>query len=118
MANIPSITTTDQSAGSYRMNNHGIDMQESITLAFTAAGTLAKGTVLGKITASGKYAAYNDGHSDGTEVARGILTDSITVTAAGDAQAIMDVHGTFDSSACTGYDANAGTDLAGLCRFV
>lgn len=34
---------------------------------------IASGTVLGKITASGKYAPYNNAASDGSEVAAGIL---------------------------------------------
>jgi len=40
------------------------------------------------------------------------------VTAAGDALALMDVHGTFDSASCTGYDSAAAVDLAGMVRFV
>lgn len=118
MANIPSITTTNNTSTNYRMNDHGIDMQESITLIFGAAGTLAKGTCLGKITTSGKYAEYDNGHIDGTETCTGVLVDAITVTAAGDAQALMDVHGTFASASCTGYDSAAATDLAGMVKFV
>jgi hypothetical protein len=44
--------------------------RETITIA---SGTLAPGTVLGKITASGKYAAHDPAATDGTETAVAIL---------------------------------------------
>lgn len=50
----------------------GSRSREEVTIA-AAAGALQAGTVLGKITASGKYVAYNNGASDGSEVAAGIL---------------------------------------------
>lgn len=52
--------------------SNGTRSREEITIA-ASAGEMVAGTVLGKITASGKYAAYNNGASDGTEVATGIL---------------------------------------------
>ncbi|MFP1646820.1 head decoration protein, partial [Pontitalea aquivivens] len=44
--------------------------RETVTLA---AGTLEPGTVLGRITASGKYAAHDTAAVDGTETAAAIL---------------------------------------------
>ena len=41
--------------------------------------TLRKGLVLGRITASGKYAEYDDTASDGTQVARAILDEQVKV---------------------------------------
>lgn len=46
--------------------------REKVTIAAAAAAMVA-GTVVGKITASGKYTIYANGASDGTEVAAGIL---------------------------------------------
>jgi hypothetical protein len=43
---------------------------------------LAAGTVLGKITASGKYTLHNNAASDGSEVAAAILYDATDATAA------------------------------------
>jgi hypothetical protein len=43
---------------------------------------LAIGTVLGKITASGKYAAYDNDAADGTQTAAGILTAAVNASAA------------------------------------
>lgn len=50
---------------------NGVISRESVIIA-AAAGALAAGTVLGKITASGKYVAYANGAADGSEVAAGI----------------------------------------------
>ena len=43
---------------------------------------LAAGTVLGKITASGKYTLHNNAASDGSEVAVAILYDDTNATSA------------------------------------
>lgn len=45
--------------------------RENVTLA--SGQDLYPGAVLGKITATGKYAEYNNAASDGTQVAAGIL---------------------------------------------
>lgn len=63
----------------------GSEILEGVTLVFAAAGTLEAGTVLGRVTASGKYIAYTDGAVDGSETAVCILRSGVTVTAAGDA---------------------------------
>lgn len=43
---------------------------------------LAAGTVVGRVTASGKIAAYNNGASNGTETACGILISGVDASAA------------------------------------
>jgi len=50
----------------------GTRSREKVVIA-AAAGALVAGTVLGKISASQKYVAYNNAASDGSEVAAGIL---------------------------------------------
>jgi len=77
--------------------------------------TLRRGLTLGKITASGKYAAYSDSGSDGEAVCRGILMEDLdmlddTGTAA-DKQANMLIHGYVDYSQLIGIDSNGLTDL-------
>lgn len=77
---------------------------------------LAKGTVLGRITASGLYGAYNDGNNDGTEVASGVLAYAVDSSSAGlnrDVDAPMYIKGAFVESLLTGIDANGKTDLNG-----
>ena len=54
--------------------------RKDITVA--SGQNLAVGTVLGKITASGKYAAYDNDAVDGTQTAAGILTAAVNASAA------------------------------------
>lgn len=54
--------------------------RKDITVA--SGQNLAIGTVLGKITASGKYAAYDNDAVDGTQTAAGILTAAVNASAA------------------------------------
>lgn len=88
----------------------------SVTLdisKFTVTGgRIPSGTVLGKVTASGKYGPYNNGASDGTEVAAGILFGTIPV-AAGQTQAAgaILVHGFVYRAKLTGIDTAGETDL-------
>jgi hypothetical protein len=46
----------------------------------SGAGLLKSGTVLGKITATGKYKAFTAGASDGTQTAAGILMQDCDAT--------------------------------------
>lgn len=95
---------------------------------------LAAGTVLGKKTSDGKLYPYNNGASDGTETAVGILRDRVSTDANGKVYpadnatastanvpqgetAAVYVAGTFDTNDLTGWDANAATDLNALTLF-
>ena len=46
------------------------------------SGVLPTGTVLGKVTASGKYGVYDNAATNGTEVAAAILAEEVDATAA------------------------------------
>ncbi|MGP6089752.1 head decoration protein [Antarctobacter jejuensis] len=63
--------------------------RETITVA---SGTLEPGTVLGKITASGKYAAHDSAAVDGTETAVAVLWGKADASA-GDVAAVALVRG-------------------------
>ncbi len=84
--------------------------REEVTV--TQAGTaLVSGTVMGKVTASGKYKPYANGASDGTEVAAGVLYSSC-VAATGDRKAVVHVRNCeVIGAALTGSDAPAVADL-------
>lgn len=78
------VTTRHQTPNrSWCVSLHGTEVTPTVTLdvsAFTAAthypnGYLLSGIVLGKITATGLYAPYNDSLANGQEVAAGILWD-------------------------------------------
>jgi len=58
-----------------------IHEQKPVTIA-SGAGVLARGTVLGLITASNQYSQLNPAGVDGTEVARAILLEDLDATAA------------------------------------
>lgn len=62
-------------------------VHEDATLVFPGAETWPAGAVLGKVTASGKYARFNPGASDGSEIPKAVLTQEVTSTGAGDVAA-------------------------------
>lgn len=59
----------------------GYRSREQIVIA-SGSGVLKPGTVLGKVTASGKYAPYNPTLTDGTETAAAILWEGCDATSA------------------------------------
>lgn len=81
--------------------------------------TLQAGTVLGVVTASGKYAPYNDAASDGTQVAVGLLGEIASPDAAGNGSEIIIIRGggVMFKDLLVGYDAAAKADL-GAKEFV
>ncbi len=54
------------------------------TLTHAAAGTIARGTILGRITATGKYVVLAVGASDGSQTACAIMAEDSVATAGGD----------------------------------
>ena len=62
--------------------------RDTVTIA-SGAGVLDIGTVLGKITASGKYKKHVNGATDGTEVAAAVLIAHVDATSADVLQAIV-----------------------------
>lgn len=91
---------------------NGTRSREEVTID-ASAGAMVAGTVVSKL-ASGKYVAYDDVGTDGSEVAAGILYRAVP-DATGDQKAVIyardcevaQVH-------LTGYNANAKADLAAL----
>lgn len=64
----------------------------------SGAGALTRGTVLGIVTASGKYKVYDNAASDGSQVARGLLVTDVDATS-GDVPVSMYVTGEFNKDA-------------------
>jgi hypothetical protein len=103
---------------------HGTEATRTITLdvsAFTEAthypdGYIPSGTVVGRITATGLYGPYVDAAVDGTGVAAGFLFNSIPINGTADVGAPLLEHGMVIEDrlpANSGYDAAAGTNMAG-----
>jgi hypothetical protein len=59
------------------------------TISSAAAGVVKKGTVLGKVTASGKYLPYNPAAADGTQIASAVLIYNPGGINGGDADATL-----------------------------
>lgn len=95
--------TFGQDDQSWLGSQHGTDMGRTITLdtsAFTPAthypaGYFKSGIPLGKITASGKYAPYNNAAADGTEVLAGFLLTAVKAPSDNtlDPQGVLYIHG-------------------------
>lgn len=63
---------------------NGYRSRETITIvtgANAAGSPLRAGTVLGRITASGKYTLYNPGNTDGSQTVAGLLWDDCDASA-------------------------------------
>lgn len=77
--------------------------------------TLAKGTVVGKVTSSGLYAAYDNTATDGTEVAAGVLATHVDTASTNLNQAtearIYRGFGVLKTDQLVGMDAKALQDL-------
>lgn len=61
--------------------DEGAISRDAIVIA-SGQGILEAGSVLGQITASGKFAAYDNSASDGTQVASGVLYEKTDATSA------------------------------------
>ena len=84
--------------------------RDNITVTQTG-DAIASGTVLGKITASGKYIPYLDGASDGSQTAAAILYTPLPA-ATGDKKAVAFTDDCeVRRGALTGLDAAAEVDL-------
>ena len=66
---------------------NGQRSRENITVV--SGQDLVAGAVVGKITATGKYAVYDNGASDGSEAAAGVLLEAVDATDADKAGAII-----------------------------
>lgn len=110
--------TEGKHAGEFLVSEgNGWISREAVTIV--SGQNLVAGTVLGKITASGKYKAYSNAAADGSEVAAGILFDNVDASGGDVAGAVMIArHAEVNGDELTGNDANGTTDLAALAIIV
>lgn len=89
--------------------------REQVTVA-QGTGMMLSGTVLGRVTVSGKLAAYNNAATDGTQTAVGVLWNELPARAsAGDARAVAIVRAAEVSAArLTGLDTPGRADLTAI----
>lgn len=84
------------------------------SIVIVSGQDLAAGTVLGKITASGKYKAYSNAAGDGSETAAGILYAAVDASAADTKGVMIDYHAEVAEDSLTGIDAAGKVDLLAL----
>lgn len=97
---------------------NGSISREEVTIA-AAAGALVPGTVVGKITATGKYKEYNNGAADGTEVAAGIVYRAVADSTGDQKAVIICRFAEVKKDELTGLDTPGEADLKALgviCR--
>lgn len=87
--------------------------REEVTIDLSA-GALVAGTVMSKLTASGKWVAYDDAGTDGSEVASGVLYAAVPDSAADQKGVIIARQAEVAQVHLTGYNANAKVDLAAV----
>lgn len=109
-----SIVNEGRHTGEYLLSEaSGTRSREKVTVTQTGVA-LAAGTVMSKLTATGKYVVYDDVGADGSEVAAGVLYDNLPAFT-GDVAAVVHVRDCEVNQQClTGYNANAKADLAAL----
>jgi hypothetical protein len=76
---------------------------------FTGASVLKAGTVLGKITSSGKYASSASAGSDGSQIGAAILMYQVDATD-GDVEASVIARDAEVNGLCLEYDSTVNTD--------
>jgi hypothetical protein len=73
-------------------SDHGF-CRETVTANIRAGADLSVGSVLGKVTATGKYTLHNPVATDGSEVAAAVVLANTTVAAATDTDVSVIVRG-------------------------
>jgi hypothetical protein len=90
---------------------NGLRSRDTVTLhgGFTGAAKLKPGTVLGKITSGGKYAASPASGSDGSQTAVAVLINWADISA-GDVDAAVISRAAEVNGDCLEYEASVDTD--------
>lgn len=107
---MPNTLTEGRHTGGYIVSEaNGALSREVVTILKKSGHKLQAGTVLGKVTASGKYAPVNFSASDGSQTATAILFDNVDATEK-DRSAVVTVrHAEVKASALV-WPAGAQTD--------
>jgi len=99
----------------WQIENAAMPASIGVVIASTADFPLQKGTVMGKVTATGKYLPYVDGAVDGTGTAVGLLNehvDELRLSSTNqDVTSTIGVIGVAIEASCVGLDAAAKVDL-------
>lgn len=94
--------------------SNGHRSREAVTVTVSGATKWVSGTVLGKVTSSGKYVKYANGASDGSEVAAAILLNELAPVAGDIKATVIARDAEVIDAKLTGIDAAGRADLAAL----
>lgn len=83
-----SVKNLPPGAGSAIKSEANGDLSRDTVTIVASAGKLLAGTVLGRITASGKLKPYDNNNTDGSETAVAVLVYEVDATAAVDVPAV------------------------------
>lgn len=88
------------------------EQTEQYVFTGSGADAFTAGTIVGRITATGKWYAYNVGDSPtGTSTIKGILMNAVTTTEAADYPCQVLLRGEVDSALITIDGSEAGTGI-------
>lgn len=105
-------TQTIRSGEFLLSEGNGHISRETVTILTGQSAVLSAGTLLGTITATGKYSVYDGAATDGTEVASAILYNANVDATVADAKAVAVVRmAEVKRDYLTGLDADAEADL-------
>lgn len=88
---------------------NGSISREEVTIA--SGQNLVAGTVVGKVTASSKFIAYDDDNADGSQTAAGILYEAVDASAGDKKGVIVARHAEVDTSLLTFVGTNDAGDI-------
>lgn len=89
---MPAVNLEQRRSGCYLGESFSPNVVNEEIIVASGAGVLYAGTVLGKITASGKYVLHDNSLANGAEVAAAILFHTVDATSA-DVRTVATVNG-------------------------
>jgi hypothetical protein len=93
----------------------GTRSRDTATVTIAGGAGMKSGTVLGRVTATGKLKVYSDAASDGSQAAVAILGPDLSGEPNGDHRAlVLNTDCEVEESMLTGLDANGKADLVAL----
>lgn len=108
------LTETNHTGEFLLSEGNGYYSRETVTIA-SEAGAMVSGTVLGKVTATGEYRAYDNADDPaGVGTAAAILYSEVEDSTADQTAVVIVRQAEVAEARLTGFDANARADLLAL----
>jgi hypothetical protein len=92
----------------------GQQSRENVTVTVSGATAIKSGTLLGKITATGKYIPYSNAAVDGSQTAVAILYGATSAVNGDEKAVVITNNAEVNRAELTGLDAPAEVELAAI----